>query len=46
MKDFPLWIIKLCPTKSGIIVEFLDQVLIGFLLGVALILSIFFNKLG
>ena len=33
IKDFPLWIIKLCPTKSGIIVEFLDQVFIGFLFG-------------
>ena len=33
-------------SKSGIIVEFLDLVLIGFFVGLFLSLSIFFNKLG
>ena len=42
INDLPLWIKKLCPTKSGIIVESLDQVLIGFLfVSPSLILSIF-----
>ena len=37
---------KLTPTKSGIIVDFLDQVLIGIFLGSVLYLSTFFIKLS
>ena len=37
---------KFIPIKSGIIVDFLDQVLIGFLLGSFFCLSTFFIKLS
>ena len=42
----PLLIKKLTPTKSGIIVDFLDHVFIGIFLGSALYLSTFFMRLS
>ena len=46
IKVLPLCIMKLCPTNSGMIVEFRDQVFIGVFLGLSLSLSTCFNKLG
>src|SRR5208283_3742440 len=41
LKTFPLCTRKVCPTKSGVIIERRDQVLIGFFATPPLIFSIF-----
>src|SRR5215213_4252704 len=41
VKILPLWTRNVWPTKSGVIVDRRDQVLIGFLLPESFILSIF-----
>src|SRR4051812_14521551 len=46
VKIFPLWTMKVCPTKSGVAIERRDQVLIGFFTPAEFILSIFSRRCG
>src|SRR3954453_16282713 len=46
VKIFPLWTMKVWPTKSGVTIERRDQVLIGFFTPAEFILSIFSKRCG
>jgi len=46
LKILPLWTKNVCPTKSGVIIERRDQVLIGFFALPLFILSIFSSSFG